>query len=418
MKKYQPYNIVHINLAKHPGMPQLNTGKQGNYLVFWWNEIALGDLYIVPGITFTESEYYNKLIKSIKASVEYYSTKNNTETNWQQWISDNDFKEWSIWMNTIFSEPIVPEKTEVTVIICTRNRAVQLYNCLTALQHLHCLAAEIIVVDNAPADASTEEVVTQFKNVLYVREARPGLDIARNTGIKNASKPIVAFVDDDVTVHPLLIYNIWKTFENEDVAAMTGLVIAGELLTEAQYIFEKYWSFNRGYVDKIYDSIYYEKTLKAGPPVWEIGAGANTAFRKNIFEKVGYFDERLDVGAAGCNGDSEMWYRILAAGETIHYNPRAIVYHEHRREMAQLKRQLFYYMRGFAAAAMIQQKQNNKAGYKHHLYTGLPRYYIKLFKRGFPWYRLRYCSLWDEVKGVISGLRFYYKNKNPVNQVS
>jgi hypothetical protein len=40
-------------------------------------------------------------------------------------------------------------------------------------------------------------------------------------------------------------------------------------------------------------------------------AGANMAFR-NAIESVNYFDDRLDVGAAGCSGDSEIWFRILA----------------------------------------------------------------------------------------------------------
>lgn len=414
MKNYKPYNIIHINLAKNQNVPVLNTEIRGHYLVFWWNQVALGDLYLEPDKSVTEKEYYKKLTTSICNSVEYYSKKHNSvERKWQQWFLNYEFDKWSTWMNTIFIQPLdIPHKVPVSLIICTRNRAQHLRHCLAALQNLICLAEEIIVVDNAPTDVTTEEVVKHFSNVLYVREDRPGLDIARNTGIKNAVKPTVAFIDDDVVVHPYLIYNIWQTFQNPHTAAMTGLVIAAGLLTEAQYIFEKHWSFNRGYIDKFYDNNYYLKNLVKGPPVWEIGAGANMAFRKSIFETVGYFDERLDAGAAGCSGDSEMWYRILAAGLTIHYNPVAAVYHEHRKQMIQLKSQLFYYMRGFAAAAMIQQSQQQKAGYKNLLFTKLPRYYAKLFVKGFPGYRLRYCSLLIEVKGVLSGLAFYYRNKN------
>jgi GT2 family glycosyltransferase len=86
------------------------------------------------------------------------------------------------------------------------------------------------------------------------------------------------------------------------------------------------------------------------------------AFRKTVFEKAGLFDERLDAGAAGCNGDSEMWFRILACGGQIVYDPLPVVYHRHRTDMKQFKRQIFNYMRGFTAAALIQHKQKPKEG--------------------------------------------------------
>jgi hypothetical protein len=48
------------------------------------------------------------------------------------------------------------------------------------------------------------------------------------------------------------------------------------------------------------------RTLLVKPlPFQSLGNGAVTmAFRKNVIEDVKYFDDRLDVGAAGCSGDS------------------------------------------------------------------------------------------------------------------
>jgi glycosyltransferase involved in cell wall biosynthesis len=279
------------------------------------------------------------------------------------------------------------------------------------LGKLSCVPEEIVVVDNASKDNSTKEVVEKFPGVKYIKEPRAGLDIARNTGILNSSFSIVAFVDDDVLVHPLWVYRTWETFQDSSIAAMTGLVIASKLDTEAQMIFERHWSFNRGYVDKVYNSDFFKKTLSQGPPVWEIGAGANMGFRKSIFEEVGLFDELLDVGAAGCNGDSEMWFRILSHGHSIHYNPRAIVHHEHRKDMEGLKKQIFSYMRGYTTAALIQQQQHQDAGYKRKIFKEFPVYYLQLIKRGFPKYPFRFQTLGAEITGVLSGLVFYYKNK-------
>jgi GT2 family glycosyltransferase len=123
--------------------------------------------------------------------------------------------------------------------------------------------------------------------------------------------------------------------------AVTGLVLPAELATEAQLHFETYWGFGRGYRRIDFISVFFESDRMRGCPVWEIGAGANMAFRREVFEKVGLFDERLDVGAAGCSGDSEFWHRVLTHGGVCRYEPGAVAYHFHRRDWAGLSNQSF-----------------------------------------------------------------------------
>lgn len=370
-----PYEIIHVQLENgiFPDIPVSDV--HGRYIVFWKKNQAVGDCYLEKGIKLNR-EHLNQVV-----------------------IPDT------------IDEPAHFTAVDVSIVICTRNRSNDLKKCLESLRHQLCKPAEIVVVDNAPTDDSTLHVAKQFPDVKYVREPRPGLDIARNTGAKNASAAIIAYTDDDVELHPMWLYYVHKSFDNIDIKAMTGLVIAAELATESQQIFEKHWSFNRGYINKYYDSKFYSEHLNGGPPVWEIGAGANMAFRKNIFEELGYFDERLDVGAAGCNGDSEMWFRILANGGTIHYNPRAIAFHTHRREIKQLKRQIYNYMRGFAAAALIQQQYDPRANYKRHLFRNLPDFYLRKIVQQFPFYRFRYRTIFQEMTGLFSGVLYYIKHR-------
>lgn len=415
MKNFLPFNIIHIDLSKQKLFIPPATNNKGNYIVLWWKEIALGDFYIEPNEQLSEEEYRNRMATAILPIINSYTRKTNVDIDWNEFLLVNKIQDWAIKMEPIFSFEYMKEKPErvpVSVIICTRNRSSYLYKCISELRKAACLPQEIIVVDNASSDNKTREIVKQFPEVIYVAEPRIGLDIARNTGISKASCSIVAFTDDDVLIHPLWVYRVWKTFQTASVAAMTGLVIATALDTEAQFIFEKYWSFNRGYLDKIYDEAYFSASLSKGPPVWEIGAGANMAFRKSIFEEVGYFHELLDVGAAGCNGDSEMWYRILAKGYNIHYNPRAIAFHEHRAEIQDLKKQLFNYMRGYTVALLWQQKQQPDSGYKSLVFWKLPRHYAISLIKGLPRYRNRYRTIWVEIKGVVSGLVYFYKKKN------
>lgn len=413
MNNFTPFQILHIDLSQQINLIPPAINNSGSYLIFWWKEIPIGELSFEANQLISTRAYHIKIIDAILPTINFYANKTNFNFDWSQFLLANKFPLWKIKMEILFSSYItapIPKSVPVSVIICTRNRATFLYQCLTALNESLSLAQEIIVVDNASNNNETEEIVKQFPEIIYVKESKIGLDMARNTGIKRASCEIVAFTDDDVKVHSLWAYRVWETFQNSSIAAMTGLVFASALDTEAQFIFEKYWSFNRGYINKIYDKTYFSSFLPKGAPVWEIGAGANMAFRKSLFEEVGYFHELLDVGAAGCNGDSEMWFRILAKGENIQYNPRAVAFHSHRSNMKELKKQIFNYMRGSTTALLWQQKQKPDAGYKRNILLMLLSYTIMLVK-GFPGYSNRYKTIWTEVRGVISGFVFFLRKR-------
>jgi GT2 family glycosyltransferase len=77
------------------------------------------------------------------------------------------------------------------------------------------------------------------------------------------------------------------------------------------------------------------------------------ALRRDVLEKVGPFDERLDVGTpVRGGGDTDMFRRILAAGYRIVYDPEALNWHRHRRVWRDLRRQLYgYESAGFAVWA-------------------------------------------------------------------
>lgn len=389
------------------------TESYGQYVVYWWKNIPLGHTYFEAGSNSTPQQTLPQVVTSLSEAIEFYTGAPAAE--WSMPILQGDFKGFGQWLEHALAsldQNDLPASVPVTVVICTRNRAAQLATCLQSLATQKVLPQEVIVVDNAPSDNSTAEVAAQFPNIRYIKEPKAGLDIARNTGALAASYPVVAYTDDDVNLHPLWTYRIWQAFDqNPQMAALTGLVIATELQTEAQLIFEKFWSFNRGYIDKVFGREFFESNLRSGPPVWEIGAGANMAFRKSAFNQVGYFDELLDAGKAGCNGDSEIWFRILNAGLEINYNPRVIAFHEHRRTMAELKRQMFHYLRGFTVAALLQQDRQPAAGYRRRLYITLPRYNARRIIDGFPNYRFQYRTIGPELRGVVSGVFYYLKNK-------
>ena len=231
----------------------------------------------------------------------------------------------------------------VTVAVCTRDRPDALAMCLDSIMRLDRAPFEVIVVDNAPATDATERLVRErFAGMRYVREPRPGLDWARNRAVVEARGEIVAFTDDDCIVDSGWVRAIANLFATEQgAAAMTGLVVAHELETEAQHLFERSGGFGRGFRRR-----WHAVDRERGLP-WEycgagqFGTGANMAFRRTLFSQIGFFDPALDVGTVTQGGgDLDMFFRVLIEGHTLVYDPAAVVRHRHRRSYAELTRQM------------------------------------------------------------------------------
>ena len=321
--------------------------------------------------------------------------------------------EWSVLTPVQAEERAAPTaRLDASVVVCTRDRPDALQRCLASLPQQSWPAREIIVVDNASRDSRTREVA-EAAGVTYLREDRPGLDIARNTGARHATSTIVAYTDDDVLLHPRWLERLVAAFDAAPVAAVTGLVLPAELASDAQCHFEKYWSFGRGYLRRDVDAAAFAAAQRKGVfPAWEIGAGASMAFRRDVFERVGWFDERLDVGQAGCSGDSEFWYRVLVHGLTCRYEPRAVALHFHRRTIDGLAHQIHQYMRGHAAALLVQHERTGLPVNRYQAWVRMPCWYASRL-----WLRLRRGPspadrfLREEVLGYLAGLWFYLRHR-------
>jgi GT2 family glycosyltransferase len=142
------------------------------------------------------------------------------------------------------------------------------------------------------------------------------------------------------------------------------------------------------------------------------------AFRRSAVAAVGGFDERLDVGAAGCSGDSEMWHRLLATGGRCRYEPSAVVRHHHRRTREELLRQMYFYMRGHACALLVQFERHRSPGDLVRLFLVLPQWYgtraakaLVRRLRGVP--RAADALLAPQMRGCLAGVLFYLRSRRP-----
>ena len=278
------------------------------------------------------------------------------------------------------SAPAKSFQPSVSVVICTRNRPKALHKCLSSIRGLSLQPNEIVVVDNDPSSGVSQAVTAAFPEVRCVAEPRPGLSVARNTGVRHCGGAIIAFTDDDVMVHPGWTTALRSVFQDPGVMASTGLVLPTELATQAQYAFQAS-GLGWGYRVLDFDMNFFRSMKHIGVPAWRLGAGANMAFRREAFDRVGFFDERLGAGASGCSEDSELWYRLLAEGHRCRYEPAAVVFHAHRSDWTGLSDQTFYYMRGHVAALFFQFDRYKHWGNLYRAFLALPFYLLKLAYR-------------------------------------
>ncbi|MBV9195542.1 MAG: glycosyltransferase [Solirubrobacterales bacterium] len=244
----------------------------------------------------------------------------------------------------------------VSVIVCTRNRPRGLLRCLHSIQRLRYPNLEFLIIDNAPADDSTKELVLDLASkdhrVRYVREERPGLSVARNRGLREARGEFIAYTDDDVRVDPLWVDAILRGFRRRpDVGCVTGLVATASLERRAEQYFDARVGWSSSCQQRLFESSAGRGDSRLHPYAPGVfGTGANVAFRRRAIDAIGGFDESLGAGSPTCGGeDLDAFVRLLRSGQALTYEPAALVWHEHRVEEKDLQQQMYCYGKGLSA---------------------------------------------------------------------
>jgi GT2 family glycosyltransferase len=208
---------------------------------------------------------------------------------------------------------------QVSVVISTYNRSAQLPAALDALlAQAGGVEYEIIVVDNNSTDGTKQVInarVSQSPRLKYVFEGRQGLPYARNTGIVTSTAPVVAFTDDDVEVGPEWVATIKRIFDDHPDVDMIGgrvrPVWPDELpswITTRQL--GPFALGERG------DAPIRVSADNAAPCL----VGANFAFRRSVFERVGLFDPAYIKSQ-----DREIQLRLWRAGGAGLYVPTLVI---------------------------------------------------------------------------------------------
>ncbi len=198
-----------------------------------------------------------------------------------------------------------------------------LRGCLDALARMDFdpRAWELILVNNGSTD-ETDAVLQAFARdvpfrVKVIDDRRPGLSGARNSGVRVAEAPLVAFTDDDCYVAPDYLTRLVQAFRNPRYGYVGGRVL-------------------------LHDPSDAPETIKEDQEPEEIAAfsivppgfvhGANMAFRREVWQTVGGFDPLFGSGTRFVADDVDFMGRASAAGWVGAYVPGPVVRHHHGRK--------------------------------------------------------------------------------------
>lgn len=216
---------------------------------------------------------------------------------------------------------------EITVVICTLNRAAVLTETLKSLRQLLMTtrhSAEVLLVDNGSTD-STPQILRDFAAstncVRLALERRRGLSYARNLGLAHAQTSIVAFVDDDVDFAPAWLDAMVESFHHQPKVDAVG----GR--TDPR--------FPEARPDWFYDRLigWYSCSMLGEQSRWmsaqEFPYGVNMAFRREVLQHSRGF--ATDLGRCGSNllsnDETELCKRLKAQGRRFWYCAEARLHH-------------------------------------------------------------------------------------------
>ena len=203
----------------------------------------------------------------------------------------------------------------ISVVIPARNAARTLDDCLKAISRSSYTEYEIIVVDDASSDHTSQVAAQHNCRVIRLHE-NVGAARAKNLGASKARGDIILFTDADILVRPDALGRVAEHFSDPTVAGVVGLLDKKLRYNNFSSQFKNLW-------------MHYTYTRLATSDDAERGVGvfftSIAAIRKDIFMQMGGFDPHYR--GASVTEDIDFGQRLLTAGHKVRLDIRLAVEH-------------------------------------------------------------------------------------------
>ncbi|MEK7748968.1 MAG: glycosyltransferase family 2 protein, partial [Bacteroidota bacterium] len=229
-----------------------------------------------------------------------------------------------------------PRSLQLSIIIVNYNVRDFLHHALISLRKAtKGIRSEIVVVDNASDDGSTEMLRRRFPNVtLIASKQNLGFARANNLALKRARGAFLLLINPDTVVQEDTLRAMLEFFKNTPEAGLAGCKILNpdgtfQLACRRSFptpwvAFTKIFGLSRLFPRSSWFGK-YNLTYLSPEETYEVDAvsGSFMMLRKEVFEKVGGLDEEFFMYGE----DLDWCYRIQQSGWKIYYAPLTQIIH-------------------------------------------------------------------------------------------
>lgn len=202
----------------------------------------------------------------------------------------------------------------ISVLIPLYNKEKSIYKTLQSVCEQTYTDIEILVVDDGSIDNSAV-VAASYPDtrIRIIHKGNGGVCSARNRGIREAKGELIAFLDADDLWDSKYLEEQNRMIRDFPEAVMWGINFAE--LSEGKLIRKLATGLPEGFRG------YVEDYFQMRGRISDLYCSSSVVIRKEVFEAVGMFDERLKYSE-----DNDMWWRIIATYPVAFYDRYMVSY--------------------------------------------------------------------------------------------
>lgn len=240
------------------------------------------------------------------------------------------------------------DKTDVSIIIPTKNGAGDIEQCLSGIfRQRSQFKYEVIVIDSGSTD-NTRDIVGRFPvKIIEIKPEEFGHGKTRNLGGRLATGKYLVYLSQDAfPADENWLENLIINFDHEKVAGVYSrwLPKADCNPMELRRIADLFGPIKQIKNLDVIDEADYTRQLNKCMYFTDV----SSALFREIWEKIPYNDESVFAE------DQEWSRKVLEAGYTIIYEPKSRVYHSHDDSLK------VYFQRGFDFTVFLIRKANTR----------------------------------------------------------